>query len=99
MRKEKDRVTIRADDDDFGAVLNCAVRYCIGRRTYMPKLVTDWIREHCSGILNRKTVNVMKYDIDHPLAGDLGDSCDRKVWMDFRAWLETGAGQGDDPDD
>ena len=23
-------------NEDFGAVLNCAVRYCIGRQTYMP---------------------------------------------------------------
>ena len=31
-------------DDDFGAVLNCAVRYAIGRQTYMPGLVIDFIR-------------------------------------------------------
>ena len=30
-------------DDDFGAVLNCAVRYAIGRRTYMPSLVIGFI--------------------------------------------------------
>ena len=26
-------------NDDFGAVCNCAVRYCLGRRSYMPILV------------------------------------------------------------
>lgn len=26
-------------DDDFGVICNCAVRYAVGRRTYMPSLV------------------------------------------------------------
>ena len=48
--------------DFFGAVLNCAVRYCIGRMTYMPGLVTDWIMQHCHGLLTNKTLYVMKRD-------------------------------------
>lgn len=35
---------IDVGDDDFGAILNCAVRYALSRRSYMPKLVTDYIR-------------------------------------------------------
>ena len=31
-------------DDDFGVVLNCAIRYCLGRQTYMPSLVTEFIK-------------------------------------------------------
>lgn len=31
------------ENDNFGAVLNCAVRYAIGRQTYMPGLVIDFI--------------------------------------------------------
>lgn len=31
-------------DDDFGAVLNCAIRYSLGRQTYMPHLVMDFAR-------------------------------------------------------
>ena len=30
-------------DDNFGAVLNCAIRYCLGRRTYMPSYVIEII--------------------------------------------------------
>lgn len=75
--------------DEFGAVLNCAVRYCIGRRTYMPGLVTDWIRKHCHGILTAKTLGCMKRDIDEAAAGDgLGDSCDVETWLNFRVWLD-----------
>ena len=28
--------------DHFGTVCNCAVRYCLGRRTYMPSLVCGY---------------------------------------------------------
>lgn len=71
--------------DDFGAVLNCAVRYCIGRETYMPGLVTDWIMSHCQGKLNEKTRYVMAHDIDS--AKYLGMDCDVRVWRRFREWL------------
>ena len=75
--------------DFFGAVLNCAVRYCIGRMTYMPGLVTDWIMQHCHGLLTDKTLGVMKRDIDEAKARDgLGMDCDVVTWERFRAWLE-----------
>ena len=35
---------ITRDDDFGGAVLNCAVRYALGRQSYMPGLVMDEIR-------------------------------------------------------
>lgn len=35
---------ITHDDDFGGAVLNCAVRYALGRTSYMPGLVMDVIR-------------------------------------------------------
>lgn len=75
--------------DFFGAVLNCAVRYCIGRKTYMPGLVTDWIMQHCHGLLTDKTIGVMKRDIDEAKSRDgLGMSCDVETWLKFREWLE-----------
>lgn len=35
---------VNLTDDDFGAVLNCAIRYSLGRQTYMPHLVMDFAR-------------------------------------------------------
>lgn len=90
MKKAKP-ITIKIAPDQidfFGAVLNCAVRYCIGRKTYMPGLVTDWIMQHCHGILTAKTLGVMKRDIDEAAARDgLGMPCDVVTWHRFRAWL------------
>lgn len=75
--------------DFFGAVLTCAVRYCLGRATYMPLLVTDWIMEHCNGLLTAKTLCVMKRDIDEAESQNgLGMDCDARMWKRFRAWLE-----------
>lgn len=75
--------------DFFDAVLTCAVRYCLGRATYMPGLVADWIMEHCKGLLTAKTLAVMKRDIDE--AASRGGLCmywDVRTWLRFRAWLE-----------
>ena len=81
-------------EEDFGSVLICAVRYCLGRRTYMPDLVTRWIMGHCKGALNRNTISVMLRDIDEQRKmgerigkNTLGDECDVRVWERFEAWL------------
>ncbi len=96
MEKVKPIIIMIAPDqiDFFGAVLNCAVRYCIGRRTYMPGLVTDWIMQHCHGLLTAKTLHVMKRDIDEAKERDgLGMDCDVATWMKFRAWLDKEGAQ------
>lgn len=84
-------IKIPADQIDFfGAVLNCAVRYCLGRMTYMPGLVTDWIMQHCHGLLTAKTLFVMKRDIDEARARNgLGMDCDVVTWLKFREWLDN----------
>ena len=41
MANTKNKVSI--DNDNFQIILTCAVRYSLGRRTYMPHLVMDYI--------------------------------------------------------
>ena len=79
------KITIETPDNHFEAVLISAVRYSIGRRTYMPDLVTSWIKGHCAGALSKQIVDVMIRDID--TAPSLGDDCDARTWMEFREWL------------
>lgn len=83
MSKQK-TPTIDLMDDDFGCVLNCAVRYALGRRTYMPSLVCDYIKPLLP-YLNNRTVWCFKQDIqDHKRLGfSYGDGCDERTWMDF----------------
>lgn len=79
-------ITIHTPDNHLDCVLISAVRYCIGRRTYMPGLVTDWIMGHCKGALSENTLKVMIRDIEE--AASLGDECDVQTWMRFREWLK-----------
>ena len=87
-------IKIMPDDMDFfGGVLNCAIRYCIGRESYMPGLVTDWIRQYCDGLLTEKTIAVMERDIDEAARHEgLGMDCDVRTWMKFREWLRKQEG-------
>ena len=75
---------ITKDDDFGGAVLNCAVRYALGRRTYMPGLVMDVIRpmlKNCSD----KTLWCFDRDISEWLAGRTGEmTAYEKEWSSFR---------------
>ncbi len=55
-------VKIPVGDDNFGAVLNCAVRYSIGRQTYMPSLVVGFITPLLPHVSDR-TLYVLDQDI------------------------------------
>lgn len=81
--------------EDFWSVLICACRYCLGRMTYMPSTVTEWIMENCEGRMPEKTIYVMLHDIQEQREmgersgwKSLGDPCDVKTWERFEAWLK-----------
>lgn len=89
-------------DNDFGVICLCAMRYAIGRQSYMPGLVQDFIREHIREI-DSGTIEIMIRDINeadrimthrmpngHDLITDgLGDTkIDRPGWERFRAFLK-----------
>lgn len=75
---------IDLNDDDFGAVLNCAVRYAIGRQTYMPGLVIGYITPLLP-YLNNRTLWCFDQDIaDAKYTKGYGDPIiDEPVWMRF----------------
>lgn len=82
------------NDDDLQVILICAVRYSLGRATYMPGLVTGWIMGHCKGKLTKNTKSVMVSDIDEARKRNaLGMDCDVRTWLKFYAWLK---GENDD---
>lgn len=67
-------------DNDFGCILCAAVRYSLGRKTYMPSLVTSFIRPLLP-YLNDNTVPNLQKDISK--FEDYGDDCDVRTWLDF----------------
>lgn len=76
--------TINVSNDDFGAVCNCAIRYCLGRRSYMPALVIDFITPYIR-YLSDKTIWCLKHDIESykNSGGDFGYDFDERKWMEF----------------
>ena len=68
-------------DYDLETVLVCALRYCIGRRTYMPSLITGYIIPLLPH-LTIDTLNVMRQDILN--ADELGnENIDAPIWLGF----------------
>lgn len=98
MSKVKEPV-IDLKDDNFGCILNCAVRYAIGRQTYMPGLVIDFIRPLLP-YLNDRTVYVFDQDVtERKYFGTYGDErIDEPYWMKFlEAVKEEEKRRGMDP--
>ena len=82
--KEEEKTYIDASDDEFGLMLNCAVRYAMGRETYMPHAVMDFITPLLSK-LTVKTLACMNRDLNQPeLFGGLGhEKIDAPRWIEF----------------
>lgn len=76
---------ISLNDDDFGLILNAAIRYSIGRRTYMPHSVIEFITPLLP-YLNNRTLACIEQDIvdagfEPPRYGD--EVVDEPAWMRF----------------
>ena len=72
--------------EDFWNVVTCACRYCLGRRTYMPYTVTEWIMENCEGKMPKKTLAVMINDIEGA-RNEFEGTMDVEIWDQFEGWL------------
>lgn len=75
--------------DDFQVILACAARYAIGRRTYMPGLVTDFIMNDVGDCLSPGIIHTMINDIARVPPEERGDACDRVTWSRFNDWLKA----------
>lgn len=74
---------IEVSDADFGLMLNCAIRYSLGRQTYMPHIVTGFITPLLPYI-DDNSLYVMIDDIASSHSyGD--EQIDKPAWMNFLA--------------
>ena len=74
-------------NEDFGSILICAIRYCLGRRTYMPSTITTFITPMIDR-LDKKTLFVMQRDISE--SKNYGDpNIDEPHWRQFLNDLQT----------
>ena len=70
-------------DNDFGCIINSAVRYAIGRHTYMPGVVCNFVRKYIN-ILDMKTIEVMIEDINQELKLGIDQE---SLWIGLRGEL------------
>ena len=73
-------------DRDFGTVCGCAVRYSLGRQTYMPLLVQQFVIRN-QNLIDGYSLAVMVRDVkEAPSYGN--ETIDKPGWMNFLAVLE-----------
>ena len=73
-------------DKNFETILLCAIRYAIGRRTYIPSLVIDYITTLLP-YLSEDLLKLIANEItEHDTyEGGLGDEkIDRPYWLNFK---------------
>lgn len=74
---------IDINQEDFGVICVCALRYCHGRRTYMPSLVQEIVMAHFKD-LSDKDLESIRADAGFQEGLNLwGDECDKRGWMRF----------------
>ena len=70
--------------DDLESMLICALRYSIGRESYMPGIAIDYIR-YIAPQLSANTLYVMQRDIRETIASYA--RIERKLYMEVE-WIE-----------
>lgn len=77
-------------------ILICAVRYALGRRSYIVGVVADYVEakkdelsEQCKAIIVRDIQE--EYDFYHRRGMTLGDDCDERDWLNLAFSLKVGA--------
>ena len=75
---------------DFGTLCICAIRYCQGRRTYMPSYVIEIVSQHLDKISD-KDIRVMLDDCEFQERMNLyGDEIiDKPLWLNWKETLEA----------
>ena len=72
-------------DNDFGCIINSAVRYSLGRSSYMPSTTVRFVLRNLM-VLDTRTIVVMIRDIDRELADEKLPY--REVWVSLKIALE-----------
>ena len=74
-------------DDDFGLMLNCAIRYSLGRQTYMPHCVIGYITPLLQK-LDARFLMTAKRDLTGDGVFFGNDVIDKPAWLKFRDMIE-----------
>ncbi len=77
--------------EDFASMMVCAVRYALGRQSYMPGTVIRFITPLIP-VLSDKAIGYLERDVRDPMTYGCGSYGDEKIdkpgWLRFLAGLE-----------
>ncbi len=75
----------------FQDIVICALRYALGRKTYITDSVAEFIKEYPE-IINERVKKEMLRDlneyIDRRRVFCSDDECDYQTWLSLKEWLE-----------
>ena len=85
-------MTIKDSDvRDLKDMIMCALRYSLGRRTYITSLTADFIRRYPE-LIDDRVKAVMLRDLEEYFRKrefcDIDDECDFNTWKSLYNWLE-----------
>ena len=74
---------IDISQENFGTLCICALRYCHGRRTYMPSLVQQIVMAHFKDLSDRDLQVIADDEQFQSHMNLFGDMCDKVDWENF----------------
>ena len=79
----------RITGHDVGRLLVCAVRYAIGRSTYIVGDACGWVRTYWA-IIDQQERDCIRRDVAEALSDGrkLGWQCDHDEWAALAAWMD-----------
>lgn len=73
-------------NEQFGILAICALRYSMGRQTFMPSHVRSIVKPHLSKLSNRDISAMLKDCEDQARFGNYGnDAIDKPGWVEWYA--------------
>lgn len=72
---------ITISEEHFGMLCICSLRYCQGRRTYMPSVIQRIVGNHLKEIRNSDLKIMMDECLFQRRMNLYGDDCDRVDWL------------------
>lgn len=72
---------------DYEIIISCAVRYALGRETYIVSLICDYILKHIDALSINCLWSIAK-DIRDQEQWGYGAECDEHEWMELLKTIE-----------
>ena len=75
------------EDSDFGLICICAMRYALSRKSYVPRVVRQYITKN-NQLISNNDLKVMFDDITTSRIAEI-DSLEQQEWLNFAGELQN----------